>query len=605
MRQRQLLTIPFFLSCFILCTMASAQPTTLLLNQLSSFENPSSSWRIAGDVRADLKENGVLTLSDGQGILANVPDKKNDAKDLYTNFQHGDIDLELDYLMAKGSNSGIYLQGRYEVQLLDSWGVKNPGPGDNGGLYERWDDARGKGNEGFQGHAPRQNASRAPGLWQHLKISFQAPRFDASGKKISNARMLLVQLNGATIHDNVEMLATTRGGAASEVPLGQLRIQGDHGAVAFRNIKYQTYNNARPELTNLSYNVYKGKFEKEPEFAKLPPEAKGTATILSSDMNKLENEFIIRYNAALDVKEAGEYTFSLSTPGGSGWLRVNNQLIVPMGENGNGKVMLPAGKLPFELLYSKYVSWQKSALSLRMSGPGIREYLVSDANTGVNDEIDPILIPAAENITLRSFVDMPGGKRVVHAVNVGSPQQVHYTYDLDRSAIVQAWRGGFLDATPMWHSRGDGSSRPVGAVLYFADPGFFIQQLSSPQAIWSHDSTGTAFKIKGYEMDENNRPCFLYTIAGAEVKDDIKVLDNGQGLHRNLTFNTANENLYARIAAGKTIEALPNGLYLIDDKSYYLQIEDAGKVQPFIRDANGGKELLIPVQTKLSYSILF
>jgi hypothetical protein len=71
--------------------------------------------------------------------------------------------LKLDYMMAKGSNSGIYLQGRYEVQLLDSWGVRNPRPGDNGGIYERWDEARGKGNEGFQGHAPRHNASRAPG----------------------------------------------------------------------------------------------------------------------------------------------------------------------------------------------------------------------------------------------------------------------------------------------------------------------------------------------------------------------------------------------------------------------------------------------------------
>lgn len=607
MQQRQKLSISLFLSCSILCTTVTAQ-TTLPLNQLSSFENPSSSWRIAGDVRADLKENGVLTVSDGEGVLANVPNKKNEAKDLYTNFQHGDIDLELDYMMARGSNSGIYLQGLYEVQLLDSWGVKNPGPGDNGGIYERWDEARGKGNEGFQGHAPRQNASRAPGLWQHLKISFQAPRFDASGQKISNARMLLVQLNGTTIHDNVEMLAPTRGGAANEAPVGPLRIQGDHGAVAFRNIKYQTYNNARPELTNLTYKVYKGKFEKEPEFAKLPPEAlgaQGTAAILSSDMNKVENEFIIRYNATLDVKEAGEYSFDLSAPGGSGWLRVNNQMVVPMGETGSGKVMLPAGKLPFELLYSKYVVWRKSALALRMSGPGIREYLLSDAYTGVNDEVDPILIHAGVNTTLRSFVDMPGEKRIVHAVNVGSPQQLHYTYDLDRSTIVQAWRGGFLDATPMWHSRGDGSSRPVGAVLYFADTSFLIQQLSSPQSAWNSNSTENAFRINGYEMDENDRPSFLYSIYGAEVKDDIKVLDNGQGLHRTLTINNANESFYARVAVGKTIEAMPNGLYLIDDKSYYLQIEDAGKAQPLIRDANGGKELLIPVQNKLSYSILF
>jgi hypothetical protein len=46
-------------------------------------------------------------------------------------------------------------------------------------------------------------------------------------------------------------------------------------------------------------------------------------------------------------------------------------------------------------------------------------------------------------------------------------------------------------------------------------------------------------------------------------------------------------------------------MYLIDDKAYYLQIEDAGKAKPLIRDAAGRKELIIPIQTKLTYSVLF
>jgi hypothetical protein len=75
--------------------------------------------------------------------------------------------------------------------------------------------------------------------------------------------MLVVQLNGTTIHDNVELLAPTRGGEANEAPIGPLRIQGDHGAVAFRNIKYRAYNSPRPELTNLTYKIYKGKYEKQ------------------------------------------------------------------------------------------------------------------------------------------------------------------------------------------------------------------------------------------------------------------------------------------------------------------------------------------------------
>src|SRR3546814_16320025 len=57
-------------------------------------------------------------------------------KDLYSVGEFGDMDLELDYMMARGSNSGIYLQGRYELQLLDSWGVSTPSYGDNGGRSE-------------------------------------------------------------------------------------------------------------------------------------------------------------------------------------------------------------------------------------------------------------------------------------------------------------------------------------------------------------------------------------------------------------------------------------------------------------------------------------
>jgi hypothetical protein len=595
-----------FLSCTILSLAYSLHSQTVLsLNDLSGFRPPGVNWRLARDVSADLTQNGVMRITEGQGVLVNLPLNEHTSKDLFTSFEHRDIDLELDYMMAKGSNSGIYLQGRYEVQLLDSWGKRNAAAGDNGGIYERWDEARGKGNEGFQGYAPRQNASRAPGLWQHLKISFQAPRFDSSGKKIANARMLQVVLNGVVLHENVELLGPTRGGGNEESATGPIRFQGDHGAVAFRNIVYKTFDSPRPELVNLSYKVYKGKFEKTPDFTKLPPEAQGSSAILSSDINKIENEFIIRFNGTLDVKAPGEYNFRMEAPGGNGTLYINDDLVIPSGERGTGKISLPSGKLPFELLYAKYVSWEKSALSVLLSGPGIREYVLSDANTGVNEVVDPILVHADVNTTLRSFVDIPGGKRIVHAVNVGSAQLLHYTYDLDHGMLIQAWRGGFLDATPMWHERGDGSSRPVGATLPFGEPNFLIRQLANSQVAWSNDTTGTAFQIRGYEMDANDRPVFLYSMYGTDVTDDITVAENGNGLRRTLTISKPGENLFARIAAGKTIEALPNSVYLIDDKSYYLRIDDSGNATPIIRDSNGWKELLLPIKTRISYSVLF
>src|SRR3546814_5552743 len=75
-------------------------------------------------------------------------------KDLYSVGEFEDMDLELDYMIARGSNSGIYLQGRYELQLLDSWGVSTPSYGDNGGIYERWDSSKPAGSEGMKDVLP-------------------------------------------------------------------------------------------------------------------------------------------------------------------------------------------------------------------------------------------------------------------------------------------------------------------------------------------------------------------------------------------------------------------------------------------------------------------
>jgi hypothetical protein len=587
--------------------LTSGAQQTLPLTDFSAFQTPGPSWQLAADVRADISKEGVLTPAAGTGILVNLPDKKSPGKDLFTNLQHGDADLELDYMMAKGSNSGIYLQGRYEVQLLDSWGVRNPRSGDNGGIYERWDDSKPEGKKGYEGHAPRQNASRAPGLWQHIKISFQAPRLNAAGQKIENAKILRVELNGVSIQENVELSGPTRGAVASEeVARGSLRFQGDHGPVAFRNIRVTVYEKPRPELLNLKYSLYKGRYEAEPDYKKLPPEAEGTSVLLSSNVSSLANEFLIRYTGTLRVKEPGEYTFNLAAPGGRGSLKLNNQMVVPLEGQGRrtGKVTLAAGEFPFELLYTKFLDFAKSALGLAVAGPGIREYIISDPNVSSNDPVDPILIQANGNTLLRSFVDLADKIRITHAVNVGSPEKVHYTYDLNKGAIVQVWRGEFLDATSMWHGRGDGSARPMGMLQRFGKPVLSVERLSSPQAAWAEDTAGSGYRPKGYVLDGSDRPAFRYTVYGATINDATTVLENGQGLHREITLQGPASDLFVRIAAGKNIEAVSNGLYVLDDKTYYIRMDD-DNTKPLIRDAAGGKELIVSLQNKIGYAILF
>ena len=598
--------LPLFLTCFLAAsnTLLLHAQTALPLSDLSAFEAPGPAWKLAGDVKADLNKKGVLFTTAGSGILVNLPDQTNKGKDLFSNMQHGDLDIEMDYMMAPGSNSGIYMQGRYEIQLLDSWGMVRATASDNGGIYERWNDSKPEGQQGYEGHAPRQNAGKAPGLWQHMKIIFQAPRFN-DGKKAENAKIVRVELNGVVIQEDVELSGPTRGAAGTgEVPAGPLRFQGDHGAVAFRNIRFTTYDKPRPELLNLRYTVYKGRYDAEQEYSKAPPEAQGSSVILSSNINTIPNEFLIRYTGTIRVKESGEYNFNLSTAGGRGSMKIKDQVVVPLGQGrGTGKLTLTAGDHPFELIYSKFLDYAKPALGLAVGGPGIREYVISDANVASGDPVDPILINAPVNTILRSFADIDT-VRVTHAVNVGSALQVHYTYDMDKGMIVQLWRGGFLDATPMWHSRGDGSSRPTGTVQRFGRPLPALQRLGTASTAWSADTAGSSYRPKGYIVDDSDRPVFRYFIYNTPVTDLIRVLPGGQGIHREVTVQNPAADLYLRLAEANNIETVSEGLYLLNDKSYYLRLDDAAE-KPVIRDANGRKEMILPVHGKISYSILF
>jgi hypothetical protein len=150
---------------------------------------------------------------------------------LVTEEKFGDLELYLEFMTAKGSNSGIYLHGLYEVQIFDSFGYSGPlMVGDCGGIYQR-----GEGLGG--GSAPQRNACRTPGEWQSLHIWFRAPRFDAAGKKTENARYLRVLLNETLVQENVELEGPTQAHMdLPEAATNPLMLQGDHGPIAFRNI---------------------------------------------------------------------------------------------------------------------------------------------------------------------------------------------------------------------------------------------------------------------------------------------------------------------------------------------------------------------------------
>ena len=146
-----------------------------------------------------------------------------------TRGEFGDIQLHIEFAtptppegegQGRG-NSGIYLAGRYEVQVLDSYKNETYINGMCGALYEN--------------SIPLVNACRPPGKWQTYDITFRSPEFDSSGKKTKQANVTVLH-NGVLIQDHAFTNVTLGGVSEEDSATGPIFMQ-DHGnPVRYRNI---------------------------------------------------------------------------------------------------------------------------------------------------------------------------------------------------------------------------------------------------------------------------------------------------------------------------------------------------------------------------------
>jgi hypothetical protein len=200
------------------------------------WEKLTDDWAVAGNAALDPKNSKKLVDEPGDGVLVNTP--KGRAPNLVTKQKFTDAEVHVEFLIPKGSNSGVKLMGLYEIQIYDSHGKKDLDGSDCGGIYPRAEEQP-KYRHIDKGTPPRVNAAKPPGEWQTLDIVFRAPRFDPEGKKTANARFVKVVLNGEVIHEDVDVEYPT--GSAwrlkKETATGPLLLQGDHGPVAFRNVR--------------------------------------------------------------------------------------------------------------------------------------------------------------------------------------------------------------------------------------------------------------------------------------------------------------------------------------------------------------------------------
>lgn len=192
-------------------------------------------------------------VEDGKAVV-------NGTGNILTRQEFGDVQLHIEWATPKEEedsgqsrgNSGVYLQGRYEVQVLDSYQNQTYSDGQAGALY---------------GHfPPLVNACRKPGEWQSYDIIFRAPTV-SDESEITEPGTLTVWHNGVLVQDHVPVTATTRAATFGEPAVdgtGPLMLQ-DHGSpVQFRNIWLRELDSDRSSKP-LKIHVISGSNEYESE----------------------------------------------------------------------------------------------------------------------------------------------------------------------------------------------------------------------------------------------------------------------------------------------------------------------------------------------------
>ena len=209
----------------VLLTMAIS-PLAYSATLRDEFANPDK-WENVSRVTA--KGKSLVVTKEGKGILING--RKGRCRNITTKKIYKDIEFHLEFMLAEKSNAGVYFMGRYEIQILDSYGKKKWKFSDLGGLYQRWPAERGA------GVAAKVNAARKPGEWQTMDVIFRAPRFAKDGRRLSQAFFKEVRINGQVVQKTLYAVGPTRSSKFNdEAPIGPIMIQGDHGPIAIRNM---------------------------------------------------------------------------------------------------------------------------------------------------------------------------------------------------------------------------------------------------------------------------------------------------------------------------------------------------------------------------------
>jgi glucose/arabinose dehydrogenase len=185
-------------------------------------------WELA-DVELDPKDPSKVVTRPGMGAIVN---SGAGASDLVSKQEFGDCEFFFRVMMPKGSDSGLYFQDRYELQLND-----------NAGEFAGVHSVKG----------PRVlDAYKGAGVWHTVTGRFFAPQFDANGNKTRGASFEQIMVDGVMVVGSAEPNGQTGGGASGEVARGPLRFQGGLGKVCLGDVRIKPLDAAAVELAKAS-----------------------------------------------------------------------------------------------------------------------------------------------------------------------------------------------------------------------------------------------------------------------------------------------------------------------------------------------------------------
>lgn len=559
-------------------------------------------WTLAENVFMDRNVQHHCEIIEGKGMIVS---QGGEPKLLIGLDEHGDLDLQMDFMLARNSKASILLQSSYSVSLTDSWNQDSVSEKTCGVILD-----------GDSVRLPVLNAAKAPGLWQHLAIKFRAACFDASGKKITNATLAEVMLNGRVIQKDVVLSAAMRiaplMGEEQYPPLG---IASQSGPVAFRNVRYKRYNDQRITFNNIRYAVYKGLYKEYDTLSSMTPLRSGTTDSIHWAVGDKRAE--VKFEGELNIPVDGEYVFRLRA-GGPAWIILNNNVVT--GNRGTrdytdahyGSVTLKKGTCSFQVFYANY----DESLVVEYEGPGIPlTRLTAPGAERLVRPIEALEYETGNRPGIQRTFFRHRGQVNPYAICVGTPGGLNYAYDLTTYALMDVWSGKFIDVSNMWRSRGESQQAlPLGAPLELANipP---VMQLDDPADPWldTVDVIDNRYEKRGYRIDPSGLPVFMYAYQGLSIEDHMQPEADRSGWNRSIRVKGADvsKNVYYLLGSGKTIEALPKGGYAIDDKEYYItSVKGLDQNDLLVVKKKDRYELILPLKLtggamEFSYSIVW